>query len=277
MPPTPPTQSAPAQAGAPTEQGGDGEGYQQVKHSDFKRIKQEQRDRGRGDALAELEVRARAAGFASLDEALKARDANKPRPTQTARTTPQEPPKMPKPKIPDPKQAAPADPHQRESDRARAERMKVRKQWKQSEAKRRELQSQLDAKDAEMALRSECYQHGVKDVDYAIRLLTRQLEGKSVEEIGKFDRPGFFTGLRSEKPYLFGESVAPATTGVDPSVKPAGALAGGAPATPGAAPATPAPGAATVADVAAKKFDARKAKPEEVQARLRELGLNPHL
>jgi hypothetical protein len=270
-----PTGGAPA--GAPTEPKVDqGEGVHQVRHSDFKRIKQEQRDRGRREALDDLDAKARASGFTSYDDALKAlAELKKPQPAAPP-IQPQEPPKMAKPMnpIPPKTQAPDQESLRKEAARANDERVKTRKQWKQSEAKRRELQSQLDAKDAEMALREECYRAGVQDVDYTIRLLTRQLEGKTADEIAKFDRNAFYTGLRTEKPYLFGEKVAPATTGVDPT-KSAPAAASGA--APGGAPATPAPGAANAAAADEKKFDARTAKPQEVQARLKELGLNPHM
>ena len=115
-----------------------------------------------------------------------------------------------------------------------------------------------------MSLREELYRAGVHDVDYALRLLTRQLEGKSEEEIGAFDRDAFYKGLRTEKPYLFGETVAPATTGTNGSTPD------------GFAPAVPAPGGAAVEQAQRDQFDARKAKPNEIVDRLRALGLNPH-
>lgn len=180
--------------------------------------------------------------------------------------------KPPKPTTPPPNEQA----LRGEAERAKSERVKTRKAWRASESKRRELEARLNAKEAEMSLRDECYRAGVADVDYVIRLLTRELEGKTQDEITKYDRNAFYSGLKSDKPYLFGEKVVPATTGVDPSAKPSLGAAPTAP-TPGAAPATPPPGGANAADAAAKKFDARTAKPEEVQKRLRELGLNPHM
>ncbi len=227
------------------------EGVQQVRHSDFKRIKDESRARGRREALDELDITARAAGFASHEDALRALAELKKSPPRPAVTT------------------APPPVLRKEAMRAQDDKLTMRKQWRVEERRRRDLQAALDAKDAEMGLREELYRAGVKDVDYTLRLLTRQLEGKTQEEIAKFDRNAFYTTLRTDKPYLFGETVVPANTGTDASTKTTGQ--------PGAAPATPAPGSVAVTEADKTKFDARTAKPEEVQARLRSLGLNPHL
>lgn len=157
------------------------------------------------------------------------------------------------------------------------DRRTLRKRWRQEEKQRRDLEAQLDAKDAEMALREECWKAGIKDVDYAIRLLTRELEGLSEEEIGAFDRTKFYDGLKQSKPYLFGEVVAPATTGTDGSAQKKDETKGADAGAAGAAPNPPAPGSEAAKAAADQQFDARKAKPEEIQSRLRALGLNPHL
>src|SRR3990172_1532555 len=62
---------ATAQAGA-EEPGSQEEKVQQVKHSDFKRIKDEARVKGRREALTELDQAAVAAGFTSYADALNA-------------------------------------------------------------------------------------------------------------------------------------------------------------------------------------------------------------
>ena len=85
-PPTPLIGATPVQANQPTEVrasgteepiGGQEDRFQQVRFDDFKRIKdkakQKGRERGYADARAELEAAAKAAGFTSLDEALKQR------------------------------------------------------------------------------------------------------------------------------------------------------------------------------------------------------------
>jgi len=252
-----------------------------VKHSDFKRIKDDSRAKGKAEALSELEQAAKAAGYESLNDAMKnlkelktmlAQAGTVVEPQQTTAVPPLEktPPsatetKPAMPTTPDPKTSKELQRLTDENARLTEERARERKNWRAEERKRREYQRQLDAKDAEMGLREEMYQFGVTDVDYGLRLLTRELEGKSEDEISAFDRKAFFDGVRGQRPYLFGEKVTAATTGTN-----------GADAT-GTAPAAPAPGAAAGAAAAAQQFNARDAKPTDVQARLKALGLNPHL
>ena len=253
-------------------QGGQPGGVQQIKHSDFKRIKDEQRARGRREALEDLDAQARAAGFESHADALKALAGLKKKPSQPAATTQiQGAPTMP-PKPTQKNNTQDADKLRADKLRADEDRAAERKRWKMENRRNRELQAQLQAKDAEIELREECYRAGVKDVDYVIRLLTRELAGKSQEEINAYDRKAFYEKTRREQPYLFGETVVAATTGTGGEQTKTGdqAQANGA-------PVTPAPGASAVDAAQNKKFDARTAKPEEVQARLRALGLNPHL
>lgn len=271
-----PAQASPMVPAAAAPEGAREEGVQQVKHSEWKRIKQEQRARGRREATAELDAKAKSKGFASYEHALQELDRLRapapqaapaapatvaPTPQQTPTT--EEEPEMPKPQTPVNDKNATRDAAERL--RLQEERAKERKQWRASERKNRELQQQLDARDAEMHLREELYRSGVTDTDYALRLLTRELEGKTEEEITAFDRSKFYEGLRTSRPYLFGEKVVPATTGTSGTK------------TDGTSPPPPAPGAVAADAAQAGKFDARKAKPEEVSARLRELGLNPHL
>lgn len=261
-----PTNGA-AKAAPAGPQGGQNGGVLQVKHGDFKRIKEEQRARGRREAVDELDAKARAVGFESHDDALKALAALK-KPAPPVVTAPPQGAHMPKPSKNDPD----ADKLRMDNMRKEEERAAERKRWRQENRKNRELEMALQAKDAEMALREECYRAGVKDVDYMIRLLTRELQDKSQEEIAAYDRTKFYEAQKKERPYLFGEVVVAATTGTGGETKQGDQTQTGQ-----GAPATPAPGAAAVGEAEKKKFDAKTAKPEEVQARLRELGLNPHL
>jgi hypothetical protein len=235
----------------------------QVKHSDFKRIKEEARERGRREATAELESLALVAGYDSLEEFVKAQKKPPAPQAPVQSIQPVEVPAMPK--KPDPKPAAKPTAAASENARLADERTKMRKQWRREEKLRRDVQRQLDAKEAEMALREEMYRLGVTDVDYGLRLLTRELAGKSEEEIAAFDRTKFFEGVRKERPYLFGERVQPATTGTN-GAKPDGSD-----------PKVPPAGAPAVEAAKTNQFDARTAKPEDVQARLKSLGLNPHM
>lgn len=245
------------------------EGTQQVRHSDWKRVKDEQRARGRREAIDELDAKARAAGFNSHDDALAALAAINRRPVQQQTISqPQGAPTMPpKQKT---QQTQDADRLRAENLRAQEDKAAERKKWRLENRRNRELQEQLKQKDAEIELREECYRAGVKDVDYVIRLLARELKGKTPEEINVYDRKAFYDRTRKDMPYLYGETVVAATTGTGGEPVKIGDQATGA-------PATPAPGAGAVGEAQRKKFDARTAKPEEVQARLRELGLNPHL
>lgn len=140
----------------------------------------------------------------------------------------------------------------------KTERDQAVRKWRVEERKRRDLQKQLDAKDAEMQVRESAVAHGVVDVDYAIRLLTRELQGKSEEELKSFDEAAYFGKLRTDKPYLFGERVTPATTGN------------------GHRDAPPVPGSGQVTREAAgeAQFDARNASPADIEKQLQKLGLN---
>lgn len=269
-PPAPEAAARPTETPSPSPvpvveepKGGEGEKVVQLKHGDFKKIKDEARSKGRSDALTELDTAAKEQGFESWSDALKALADLKKNPPQQAKTTTTPPQETTMPKQPDKKPTTP-DKAEREANRLAEERSKMRKDLKVSERKRRDLQRQLDAKEAEKDLVLEMSQLGVQDVDYGMRLLARALEGKSVEEIAKFDRKAFFEKVRQEKPYLFGEKVVPATTGTNGTN------------TDGSNPNAQTPKETVVKETEKKQFDATKAKPEEVQARLRELGLNPH-
>lgn len=261
------TTEVPAEAAA-KDQGDQQEKVQQVKHSDFKRIKEEAKAKGKAEALSELDEAAKAVGFASHADALKAlAELKKSPPAKPAEPTPppketQTMPTPPKMKADKDKERAEAEARRLADEQAKAA---ERKRWRAEERRRRELQAALDAKDAEMGLREEMYRAGVADVDYTLRLLTRELEGKTEEEIAAFNRSDFYGKLRTEKPYLFGEKVAPATTGTN-GTKPDGS-----------SPAEPKPGESAKDAAASTQFNAREAKPADVQARLRALGLNPHM
>lgn len=268
----PTNDAAKAASAEPT--GGQEQGVQQVKHSDFKRIKEEQRAKGRREAIDELDAKARAAGFESHEDALKALAALNKKPA-----APQPPAVVQKPAQGAPTMSNRTAPKNEDADRLRAESLRAkeesaaeRKRWRQENRQRRDLEAQLQAKDAEITLREECYRAGVKDVDYVIRLLARELQGKTQEEIAAFDRSKFYDSTRKDKPYLFGETVVAATTGTGGEAAKGDQAAGAA-----GSQAAPGPGANAVDSAEKNKFDARTAKPEAVAARLRELGLNPHL
>jgi hypothetical protein len=244
--------------------------------SAYKRIREESRARGKKEAMNEIEAAAKAAGFSSLQEALAAafrggpsrsnghRDRHDQRNGQGNRNGQER--QLPVQAVaPGP---APTPPNSHSDRKAWDRYERARQQWEKdrdvyrrriaSESnKRRDLQRQLDAKDAEMSLRETAVAVGVKDVDYALRLLTRHLEGKPEEELKDFDECKFFEGLREGKPYLFGESVVPATTGTN-----------------GNTPIPPKPGTTAAANAKDAQVDAREMKQEEFTAKLQKMGLD---
>lgn len=251
----------------------------EVRTSDFKRFKEKAREKAERDARFIMEERAKALGFESLEEALELAEKTKltpPEPqtqaTQPETTEEQEIEDMaptPTKKKPERQRTttttdASTDRLKRQLERSEKARKDSVRKWRASEKRRRETQRTLAAKEAEMELREVAIQNGVRDVDYAIRLLTRHLHGQSEDQLAEFDEVGFFTGLRDERPYLFGETTTPATTGT-------------AAAESGDTPAAVEPGDATNIEAENSQFDARKATPDEVKARLRELGVNQPL
>lgn len=242
-----------------------------VPTGDFKKIKDEARERGRREALSELDQHAVQAGFTSMADALGALAKIKqgvPQQHQATRSQPQEKPTMPK--NPENKTLTPAQGKgAADSARHAEERAKMRKQWRREEKQRRHLERELKAAEASKELQRELFNMGVRDVDYVERLIARQLAGKSEEEIAKFlkeELTVYVTDtVRKERPYLFGEVVAPANTGTNGS-KPDGSQ-----------PATPAAGQPGVQAAQEQQFDARNATPQQVQERLRKLGLNPYM
>jgi hypothetical protein len=134
-----------------------------------------------------------------------------------------------------------------------------RKEAEKASRDKRRLQEMLDAKEAEFRLKQIALQTGIRDVDYAVHLLTGAIETKSEEDLKSFNETEYFKTLRSSHPYLFGEVAVPATTGT----------AGGA-----SAPAAPAPGTAAQQIAKNGTFDARTASADEFKKRLAQLGIN---
>lgn len=264
-----------ANAAAPQQPGpNDPNKVMTIPHSAMQRIRGEERDKGRKEALAEL---AKSAGFGSDMELVQALASLKnPSPPQQQQTqqqqTPQPPQNQAQPQTPPP--AAPTgDPvadrnqqraaakYERDLERLTRERDSYVQRYTVVNQELKKAKEQLDAKEAEFALREIAVSSGVTDVDYALRLYYREVENKSEEELAKLDERTFFSGLRGTRPYLFGEVVKPATTG--PGV--------------GGGPTAPKPGQVTQQTAANGSFDGRRASQQDVQDRLRKMGLNPHL
>jgi len=261
--PAPPVVAAPTPPVAPTtpaesmpqgmQQGKDGR-VQVLSQSAFKRLKDEARDKGRKEALSTF---AKDAGFTTVDDLQKAlaglKNPAAPAPTPEVRPPAETPgngngnnPKT-------------GDKWDRERVQLQRQIDDLARRAKTETEGRKELQRQLDAKEAEMELKVAAIGHGIKDSDaasFAVMLLTKSLEGKSDEEMAKFDHDKYFVELRTSHPYLFGEVVKPATTG------------NGA-----GAPAAPKPADAAASAAQNGKVDATKMTPEEYRAHLARRGL----
>lgn len=223
------------------------------------RIKQEEYAKGQEAALLNI---AKSSGFESPEEMTKFFQGLK----KQAAPAPAPVPQAAKPAV---EEEAPLDPaamraekreaslYARNLEKAMNERNRYAQEatkWKQEAAARQEA---LDMKEAEMALRETAVSTGVQDVDYALRLLTRELEKMAPEDIAKFDEREFFTAMKQSRPYLFGETVQAATTGNGNT----------------AAPGSPRPATAAAAATAAGKKSAKDMTPQEYRAHLQRLGL----
>lgn len=225
------------------------------------KLKEEQRERGKREAISELEAKFKAAGFSSLDDAIAAMAAARNAPAKAAAKAPPVT-KAPVAETEDDEVPVTAQPqgtsdHAKQLQKLQREREKLAKQFAQEQSQRRKLQRTLEAKEAEFALRETAVGKGVKDVDYALRLIQRELDGKDEKALAAFDETRFFDGLRQSHPYLFGEMVVPATTGTGV----------------GAAPSAPKAGNVQAAQGAAGKTDARSMSQDEFQKLMRMRGL----
>jgi len=236
----------------------------QVPTSAMKRIKDEQYAKGRQEALRAL---AEGAGYGSADELTRALAGLR----------------KPAAPTPAPRQAAPAaDPNddvsqqeliqskqerraqgrfERMLEKTTRERDNYAQRYKQTEAQMKALQTKLDEKDAEVSLRQTAVEVGLKDVDYGLRLFFRELENMDEAKLETFSERAFFEGLRATKPYLFGETVRPATTGTGT----------------GGAATAPKPGAVSTTAAQGAQVDVRKMNPKEYEEHMRKRGLNAHM
>jgi hypothetical protein len=225
------------------------------------RIKGEQRERGKKEALAAIDEKIKAAGFASLDDAFSLLGQLK----KGQQAQPQRKPEgKQQPQQPEGGQHLDGDgraknhaQYERERNQWMKERQAYQRKVADGEKHTRDLKRRLDAKEAEIALREAATVVGIKDADYAQRLLTRHCAKLSPVELKKFDERTFFEGLRETHPYLFGEIVRPATTG-----------------TGAGAPASRQPGTVAKDAAASKQIDVTKMSREEFAEHLRKKGMS---
>ena len=282
----------PRKAAASTPEATDAKVYE-VPESEFKRLKEKAQEKGRKAAIADLAAKAREAGFESPEEAFASlaemrdriaelteqsttatdddEDDQMTTPSKTKKPSNNNGKRNNRPGRPERQQQSRRDNVRGKEGRVEAksakeivrlerERTKAKEQWRKEEKRRKVAERRLAAKEAEIEIRQIAVQEGVKDVDYALRLLTRDLVGKSMEDLAAFSEKEFFAGLKQTKPYLFGEKNVPATTGTGAGDEDT--------------PPEPNPGEVRTTTAESQHFDAREAKPEDVKARLRELGLS---
>jgi hypothetical protein len=238
------------------------------------RIKREERDKGKKLAMVELEATAKKAGFASAEEMMKAasqfrRQAPKggtPQRTQPAATRTEAKPAV----TPPPAEARPVDRAarraEREHEKTLEEVRRLNRARASEEKKRKAAERQLEAMQAEMTLRTSAVRAGVQDIDYALELLRRKIQGKTADDLKTFNEDEFFAKeLRTSHPYLYGVTDIPANTS-------AGGPTRETP-KPGAQPKPPAPGAP-----ANGVADARSLTPQQYADMLAKHGIkNPTL
>lgn len=195
----------------------------------MRRIRQEAQEKGKKLAQSEAEKRLRKLGYKSFDEmeralsALKAGKRTTPKnevdteevedsPRNTNRTPPKQPAQA------QTQGTAPVTDRtslrlQRENERLLEEKRRLNVARAHEEKKRRVLQRELDAQQAEHQLRLVATKHGVQDVEFALHLLRNAMGGKSEAELQSFDEEKFFGEvLRKERPYLYRTEEQYATT-----------------------------------------------------------------
>jgi len=234
----------------------------------FARLKKEEREKGKKAALQEL---ATSLGFSSVEEftlsagklkagqssgsGQKTQAAPDRRPDNTsnrvqARDSGGKPSGRPDAKF--------MERFEKEKQRLEKDKADLAQRMRREVRGRRDEQQRGDALEAQMELQKQAMLVGVKDVDYAMRLLTRHLDGKSEKELSSFDETKFFEGLRDSNPYLFGETVRPATTGTGVRNPPP----------------APRPGEVTQVSAQGNQLDARKLSQDDYRKLLVARGLN---
>lgn len=182
------------------------------------RIKAEEREKGKRAMMAELDKRAKTLGYKNHEDLERALDRNRTRAQKTTEkpaTQPTAKPAQQQKTQPNAQAAVDLSLRQQERDRLMQEKiLRLNRRAAHEEKRRKALQRELDAKEAENALRLAAVRAGVHDVDYALHLLRRDMTGKTSQELDGFDEAKFFSeNLRKSHPHLYGVESRPATTG----------------------------------------------------------------
>lgn len=288
--PTPPADAPsaePGQSAAPAEgSGGNGGGAEAqpapsggkvytIAENAFKRLKDEQREKGRKEAIEQF---AKDNGFESaeaMQAAFKRRDERRRKKESGGDQAPTrrraKPPRASSEPDDAGTDASGGDDSgqlkqlnrnlrrlERRVEESEGKNADLAQRMQKEAALRKKAQLERDALEAEMAVRVAAATVGIRDPDYAMRLMAKELQGKDEKFLTEFDEAKYFSGLRQTHPYLFGETTKPATTG------------NGA----GTSPGAPNPGAAQEGAAQGGKVDARKMSREEYLKHIQSRGLN---
>lgn len=225
--------------------------------SAFAKLKADAAEKGKKAALTEMQAKAKAFGFDSVDAMFEA--------LQTARastTVETQPETRAAPKATQAQKPAQAAGNvSSEALRIAKEMERARKEAEKASREARRYRQELEEFQATAEMKEVLLRAGVReDVDYALDLMRRDINAKlqTDPELASYSTDEFLKSLRTNKPFLFGESRVAATTGT-----------GGE--GPQARPAAPGQAAATIAQ--GEQFDARKASSEQIKARLAQLGV----
>lgn len=278
QPPAAPPPGAPPPA--PYQERPDGS-TQILSPSAYKRIKEDAAKRGHKAATSEIMAKVREMGFETLEEAMAYAKMGKqggsgghprngggrPDPAPTHAQPPANPGPAPTPPTRQERREDPKAQSRFEAEKARWQTRQASYQRSLEQEKKRRRVAERDADELRTQLELEriATSAGIKRTKFAVEMLREHVQtfGGDEEKIKAFDEKTWFEGLRTAEPWLFNEQVKPATTGT----RPAG----------NGAPPPPAPGP-TVRQNAGEPnngFDARKAKPEDVQNQLQQLGISP--
>lgn len=227
--------------------------------SAFAKLKAEAAEKGRKGALSEVEQKAKAFGFDSVDAMFRALETSRSSAsdevveTRLAQKQAQVQQQT--------KQGGAKEAVATEALRIAKELERARKESEKASREARRYRQQLEEYQAESEMKEVLLRAGVREeVDYALSLMRRDIQSKleTDPELAAYSTDEFLRSLRNNKPFLFGESRIAATTGT-----------GGE--GPQARPAAPGQAASTIAQ--SEQFDARKASPEQLKARLAQLGI----
>lgn len=259
--PPPAAPAAPQQGAQPQQQQGSRQSGNVILPANaMKRIKEENRAKGKAEAMGEVENKFKAAGFASIEDALGLLVGLKNGGQPAAQPAAQQNRSGQPPRPGSGKGQGTDVTLQRERDRLAKAAEDSTRELQREKKRNRDLTRKLDAAQAETNLRETAWKLGIKDTDYAIRLLTRHLEtlGADVDptKAENFDEGKFFEGLKPTHPYLFGETTRPATTGTGAEQPPA-----------------PKPGAVAQGAANGSQVDARKMNPQEYREHVAKRGL----